>query len=100
MFTRCGQPQLQHALAMTLDGLAGADDVRGADRVPLTLDADLERVESVVVGRADLSLQLSTCRPVDLSTCLDLSTVQLFSSLLLVAKEDDASYLARPRELI
>ena len=74
MFTRCGQPQLQHVLAMTLDGLAGADDVRGADRVPLTLDADLERVESVVVGRADLSLQLSTCRPVDLLTCRPVST--------------------------
>ena len=41
MCTRCGQPHLQHALAMTLEGLAGADDVRGVDRVPLALDADL-----------------------------------------------------------
>ena len=45
MLTRCGLPQLQHALAMTLEGLAGADDVRGVDRVPLTLDADLKRVD-------------------------------------------------------
>ena len=54
---------------MTLEGLAGADDVRGVDRGPLALDADLERVESVVVRGPDLPLQLSTCRPVDLLTC-------------------------------
>ena len=41
MLTRCGLPQLQHALAMTLEGLAGADDMRGVNRVPLALDADL-----------------------------------------------------------
>ena len=83
MCTRCGQPHLQHALAITLEGLAGADDVRGVDRVPLALDADLEHVDVVVnVAQTFLSnsrtLDMSTCSPVDLS--LDLSTVQFSSS--------------------
>ena len=39
-----------HLLAMTLEGLVGTDDVRGVDRVPLALDADLERADVVVNG--------------------------------------------------
>ena len=34
-------PYVHRALAMTLEGVAGADDVRGVDSVPLVLDADL-----------------------------------------------------------
>ena len=72
-----------HLLAMTLEGLAGIDNVRGVDRVPLALDADLLRVDVVVNGS-----RRPSSPTLDLSTCLDLSTVHLFSSLLLVAKED------------